>query len=160
MVLCLIVFSLNSKADFIPLLRNHSSELLSYFLKKSRVPVVLVVTECHTLLLLAVKWTMMYNLRQTSVKSFFEHQSGIYLNSPVRRISLHRGFPGDSNGKESVCKILGSNPGSGRSPEEGKGNSLQYSRLGNPMDRGAWQVTYSPQGRKESGKTERLTLTV
>ena len=30
-------------------------------------------------------------------------------------------------------------PGSGRSPGEGNGNPLQYSCLGNPMDRGAWQ---------------------
>ena len=28
-------------------------------------------------------------------------------------------------------------PGSGRSPGEGNGNPLQYSCLGNPMDRGA-----------------------
>ena len=27
-----------------------------------------------------------------------------------------------------------------RSPGEGNGNPLQYSRLGNPMDRGAWQA--------------------
>ena len=33
---------------------------------------------------------------------------------------------------------LGSIPGSGRSPGEGNGNPLQYSCLGNPMDRGAW----------------------
>ena len=33
----------------------------------------------------------------------------------------------------------GSIPGSGRSPREGNGN--QYSYLGNPMDRGAWQAT-------------------
>ena len=32
---------------------------------------------------------------------------------------------------------MGSVPGSGRSPGEGNGNSLQYSCLGNPMDRGA-----------------------
>ena len=32
----------------------------------------------------------------------------------------------------------GSVPGLGRSPEEGNGNPLQYSCLGNPMDRGAW----------------------
>ena len=32
----------------------------------------------------------------------------------------------------------GSVPGSGRSPGEGNGYPLQYSRLGNPMDRGAW----------------------
>ena len=31
--------------------------------------------------------------------------------------------------------------GSGRSPGEGNGNPLQYSCLGNPMDRGAWRAT-------------------
>ena len=31
-------------------------------------------------------------------------------------------------------------PGWGRSPGEGNGNPLQYSCLGNPMDRGAWQA--------------------
>ena len=31
-------------------------------------------------------------------------------------------------------------PGSGRSPREGNGNPLQYSCLGNPMDRGAWRA--------------------
>ena len=36
---------------------------------------------------------------------------------------------------------LGSIPGSGRSPGEGNGNSLQYSCLENPMDRGAWRAT-------------------
>ena len=32
-------------------------------------------------------------------------------------------------------------PGSGRCPREGNGNPLQYSCLGNPKDRGAWQAT-------------------
>ena len=32
----------------------------------------------------------------------------------------------------------GSIPGLGRSPGEGNGNPLQYSRLENPMDRGAY----------------------
>ena len=32
-------------------------------------------------------------------------------------------------------------PGSGRSPGEGNGNPLQYSRLENPMDEGAWWAT-------------------
>ena len=32
-------------------------------------------------------------------------------------------------------------PGSGRSFGGGNGNSLQYSCLKNPMDRGAWQAT-------------------
>ena len=35
----------------------------------------------------------------------------------------------------------GSIPGSGRSPREGNGNTLQYSCLGNPMDREAWWAT-------------------
>ena len=34
----------------------------------------------------------------------------------------------------------GSIPGSGRSPGGGHGNPLQYSCLGNPMDRGAWRA--------------------
>ena len=48
------------------------------------------------------------------------------------------GFPGGSDGKESTCNAgdLGLIPGSERSPAEGNGNPLQYSCLGNPMDRG------------------------
>ena len=41
-------------------------------------------------------------------------------------------------------------PGSGRSPGAGNGNPLQYSCLGNPMDRRIWW------GRKESDMTELL----
>ena len=54
----------------------------------------------------------------------------------------HHGFPGGSDGKESACNAgdLGSIPGLGRSPEEGNGNPLQYSCLGNPMNRRAWQA--------------------
>ena len=36
---------------------------------------------------------------------------------------------------------FGSIPGSGRSPGGGHSNSLQYSCLENPMDRGAWWAT-------------------
>ena len=42
---------------------------------------------------------------------------------------------------EGDARDLGSIPGSGRSPGEGNGNSLQYSCLKNPMDRGAWWAT-------------------
>ena len=35
---------------------------------------------------------------------------------------------------------MGSIPGSGRSPEEGNGNPLQYSGLENSQDREAWQA--------------------
>ena len=63
----------------------------------------------------------------------------VYLNTSP---SI-REFPNSSVGKESACNArnLGSIPGSGRSPGEGKGNPLQYSCLENPTDRGAWQTT-------------------
>ena len=54
-----------------------------------------------------------------------------------------KGFPGSSDGKASACNVgdLGSIPGLGSSPGEGNGNPLQYSCLGNPMDRGIWSAT-------------------
>ena len=53
------------------------------------------------------------------------------------------GFPYSSVSKESACNArdTGSIPGSGRSPEEGNGNPLQYFCLENPMDRGTWKAT-------------------
>ena len=44
------------------------------------------------------------------------------------------------SGKESACNEgdMGLIPGLGRCPGEGTGYPLQYSRLENPMDRGAW----------------------
>ena len=54
-----------------------------------------------------------------------------------------KGFLGGGTGKESACNAgeLGLIPGSGRSPREENGKPLQYSYLGNPMDKGAWRVT-------------------
>ena len=53
------------------------------------------------------------------------------------------GFPGGSDGKEPVCNAedLGLIPGSEKAPGEGTGNPLQYSCLGNPMERRAWPAT-------------------
>ena len=61
-------------------------------------------------------------------------------------------FPGSSAGKESACNVgdLGSIPGLGRSPGEGKGYPLQYSGLENS----------SPWGRKELDTTEWLLLSL
>ena len=42
--------------------------------------------------------------------------------------------------KAGDIRDLGSIPGSGRSPGGGHGNPPQYSRLENPMDRGAWRA--------------------
>ena len=46
------------------------------------------------------------------------------------------------SGKVYACYAgdMGSIPGWGRSPGEGNGNPLQYSCLGNPINRGAWQA--------------------
>ena len=49
----------------------------------------------------------------------------------------------------------GSIPGLGRSPGGGHGNPLQYSCLGNPMDRGVWWATVHGVA-KESDMTEQL----
>ena len=58
----------------------------------------------------------------------------------------HMGFPDGLVGKESAYSAretgdVGSVPASGRSPEGGHGNSLQYCCLKNPMDTGTWQAT-------------------
>ena len=59
---------------------------------------------------------------------------------------------------ESACKAgyPGSIPGSGRSPEEGNGNPLQYSYMENSH---GWRslAGYTPWGGKESDTTEQLT---
>ena len=54
-----------------------------------------------------------------------------------------QGFPGGLDSKESACNVgdLGSIPRSGRSPEGGHGNPLQYSCLENSLAKGVWWAT-------------------
>ena len=75
-------------------------------------------------------------LNATSV-SLREERSQFQLPHPLS------GFPGSSVVKNAPTNagVEGSIPGSGRSPGEGNGKPLQYSCLGNPMDRGAWWAT-------------------
>ena len=63
------------------------------------------------------------------------------------------GFPCGSAGKESACKAgdLGSIPGLGRSPGEGKGYPLQFSGLENSMD--------NPWGRRVRHNWATFTFT-
>ena len=63
------------------------------------------------------------------------------------------GFPSSSAVKNppAIQEIASSIPGSGKSPGEGNGNPLQYSCLGNSMDRGAWWAT--DHGTAESHMT-------
>ena len=53
------------------------------------------------------------------------------------------GFSGSTVVKNlpANAEDLKSIPGLGRSPGEGDGNPIQYSCLGNPMDRGAWRAS-------------------
>ena len=66
------------------------------------------------------------------------------------------GLPKWLSGKESTCNEgdMLSTPGSGRSPAEGNGNPLQYSCLGDLMDRSL--VGYSPWCHKELHTTQGL----
>ena len=59
-----------------------------------------------------------------------------YLDSPKESL----GFPDGSHGKVSACNAGDPSliPGLGRFPGERNGNPLQYSRLENSMDEGAW----------------------
>ena len=53
------------------------------------------------------------------------------------------GLSGWLSGKEPTCQCrrLGFDPWVGKIPGEGNDNPLQYSCLGNPMDRVAWWAT-------------------
>ena len=58
---------------------------------------------------------------------------------------LQNGLTQCLSGKEVTCSVgdpgdVDLIPGSGRSPEGGHGNRLQYSCLKNPRDKGAWQA--------------------
>ena len=69
------------------------------------------------------------------------NQNCIYADHPL-------GFPVGSAGKESTCNLgdLGSIPGLGKSPGEGKGYPLQYCGLENSMDCIVHGVTKSQTG--------------
>ena len=58
----------------------------------------------------------------------------------------------DGQPVKNLPAMGGSIPGLGRSPGEGNGMAVQYSRLKNPMDRGAWRAT----GSQETDTTEQL----
>ena len=74
---------------------------------------------------------------------------------------FYSGFPGDAVVKNLPANVGGTGhtfsiPGSGRSPGKGNGHTLQYSCLGNPMDRGVWRATV--HGVRESEATEQASV--
>ena len=72
-------------------------------------------------------------------------QTGIDLRDYLVCLS---GLPKWLSGKESTwqCRKLWFDPWVLKIPGEGNANTLQYSCLRNPMDRGAWQAIYSTWG--------------
>ena len=72
-------------------------------------------------------------------------QTGSQTSDINPHLLTYQGFPDRSVGKESACSAgdLGSIPGLGRSPGEGKGYPLHYSCLENSVDCIVHQVTKS-----------------
>ena len=82
---------------------------------------------------------MIFVFLMLSFKPTFSLYSFTFIKRLFSSSSLSD-FPGGSAGKASAYNEgdLGSIPGLERSSGEGNGNPLQYSCLGNPVDRGAW----------------------
>ena len=72
-------------------------------------------------------------------------------------VSYTHGHPRWLNGKESACQTgdWGCIPGLGQSPRERNGKPLQYSCLGNTVDKGAWQAAIQ-EVTKELDTTQQL----
>ena len=72
-------------------------------------------------------------------KGLYPSGSRVGIVTPLQR---HIGFPGGSvvRNRPANAGDSGLIPGSGRSPGEENGNPLQYSCLGNLMDRGTWRA--------------------
>ena len=91
-------------------------------------------------------WSLIYEDMNLIHWNFY-HYDKSFLSSAF----CPMGFPSGSDGKESTCSAgdPGSIPGLGRYPVDGNGNTLQYSYLGNSMDR--------PWSHKESDTIEQLS---
>ena len=73
-----------------------------------------------------------------TLRSYYYYPHLINVNTKDKR-----GFPHGLVVKNPPDNAgdTGFTPELGRSPREGNGSPLQYSCLGNPKDRGAWQAT-------------------
>ena len=97
------------------------------------------------------KSTVKFYIIHNTLHHQLKQASSTYFYKPLVHIF---GFP-----RGSVIKNLSANagdsgliPGLGTSPGEGNVNPLQYSCLGNRMDKGAWWATVCGTA-KESGMT-------
>ena len=91
--------------------------------------------------------TISMNLTFLDFTCKWDHAVFVFLClAYLLQIMSSRGLPGGTSDKESTCNTgetrgAGSISGSGRTPEGGNGNPLQYSCLGNLIDRRAWWAT-------------------
>ena len=76
--------------------------------------------------------SFLYGLTLTSIHDYFS--SGLLKGLSGKKQTNKQKTPASAGDAGSI-------PGSGRSPEVGNGNPLQYSCLGNPKDGGACRAT-------------------
>ena len=81
-----------------------------------------------------------------------EGQGGADRENKTDMDTFHPGLSGQ--GSTGNAGDPGSIPGPGICPGEGNGSPLQYSCLGNPMDRGAWRVTIHRVAKRHTKATE------
>ena len=114
-----------------------------------------ITSQKFFLMMQAFKNRTIIQLVATCFISNFQIHSTVLLTIVTCHILHPKDFPGGSEGKESACNVgdLGSIPGSGRSPEGGHGNPLQYFCLENPHGQRSLG-SYSPQGCTEQDITE------
>ena len=108
-------------------LRNFTTVLL---FEKSSLGIVSIIDATGFLSLLSGK---VYHL----VKFTLLLQKLQHMRQFNQVAQLVKNLPANAGNARDTGLILGS----GRSPGGGHGNITQYSCLGNPMDRGAWQAT-------------------
>ena len=97
--------------------------MISWPQKRKRYPHIYLI-ELQTLKLL---------IKVESRYYIFSGKFGKFCNKSLMG-SVVKNLPANARDADSIL-------GWGRSPGEGNGNPLQYSCLGNPVDRGAWQAT-------------------
>ena len=112
---------------------------------RTRLPLPLLVAVFQILCVLICKMGMILLLPERAVVRLSYMRSEKHcVSAPLHPVCGHTQWPSGFSGGSGVktprasAGDMGWIPGSERSPGKGNGNPLQYSCLGNPMDRGAW----------------------